>query len=105
MNYRYGGRSKTLAIGVFPEVTLKAARQQRDMARDLLDQGKDPSLEKQKARILKCTSAQTTFRAIATEWLDDLEKNSSVKHFKRTKRLLEGDIFSVVGDIGSRGGG
>lgn len=41
-NYRFGGKDKTLSFGVYPDVTLKAARAQRDVARTLLSQRVDP---------------------------------------------------------------
>jgi Arm DNA-binding domain len=34
--YRFGGKQKTLAIGVYPTVTLKHAREKRDEAKRLL---------------------------------------------------------------------
>jgi hypothetical protein len=36
MAYRYGGREKLLALGSYPEVSLKEAREQRDVARERL---------------------------------------------------------------------
>lgn len=35
MNYRFGGKQKTFAIGVYPTITLAAARERRDDARKL----------------------------------------------------------------------
>ncbi|QSA97062.1 Arm DNA-binding domain-containing protein [Methylococcus sp. EFPC2] len=42
LKYRYAGKEKRLAFGVYPEVSLKAARELRDKARELLRQGVDP---------------------------------------------------------------
>ena len=36
MDYRFVGKRKTLAIGVYPSVSLVAARKKRDEARELL---------------------------------------------------------------------
>ena len=44
MSYRFNGKQKTLALGVYPEVSLAKARQRRDKARELLADGIDPSL-------------------------------------------------------------
>lgn len=49
-NYRHLGKQKTLALGVYPAVSLLAARKLRDKAREQLAAGKDPSAEKQEAR-------------------------------------------------------
>ena len=43
MSYRYGGKQKILALGVYPAVSLLKARQRRDKARELLAEGIDPS--------------------------------------------------------------
>jgi hypothetical protein len=53
LKYRYLGKEKTLAIGVYPEVTLLKAREEMTKARNLLkNEHKDPSAEKRKKRSL-----------------------------------------------------
>lgn len=42
LKYRYGGKEKRLALGVYPETGLKLARDRRDEARKQLAQGIDP---------------------------------------------------------------
>src|SRR6187455_186999 len=44
LDYRFAGKRKTLALGVYPDVTLANARERRDDARKLLANGTDPSL-------------------------------------------------------------
>lgn len=48
LSYRFAGKQKTLALGVYPDVSLKMARQARDQARALLAKGSDPG-EQRKA--------------------------------------------------------
>jgi len=48
--YRHSGKRKLLAVGVYPAVSLKAARAARESAKDLLRQGRDPSEAKQEAK-------------------------------------------------------
>lgn len=43
LKYRVNGKEKTLAIGVFPEVTLAMARKRRDVARAQIQTGIDPN--------------------------------------------------------------
>lgn len=50
LKYRFGGKEKLLALGVFPEVTLDAARDGGGWARDLLARGIDPSVARKAAR-------------------------------------------------------
>jgi integrase len=63
--FRYGGVEKLLAIGAYPEVPLKRARERRDEARRLLAEGIDPSAKRQAERAAQAD----TFKAIALEWL------------------------------------
>ena len=39
LNYRFDGKQRTLALGVYPAVSLAKARQRRDKARELLADG------------------------------------------------------------------
>ena len=50
---RYAGKRKTLALGVYPEVSLKKARNKHQEARDKIRQGIDPS-EHKKVEKLTC---------------------------------------------------
>src|SRR5205823_13630047 len=65
--YRFGGKQKTYSCGIYPTVTLTAARAKRDAAKTLLDQGTDPSTAKQEAK--REQAATRTFGDWADEWL------------------------------------
>jgi integrase len=65
--YRFAGKEKTLALGVYPETGLKAARDKRDKAKKQIAEGIDPSIIR---KIKKAGSLENTFKAIAEEWLD-----------------------------------
>jgi integrase len=81
LKYRYGGMEKLLALGVYPDVTLKRAREKRDDARKLLADGIDPSSHKKALKV-----AQTdTFEAIATEWLDMQRNSFSAKTLEKAE--------------------
>ena len=47
LKYRINKKEKRLAIGVYPEVSLREARKKKEEARSLLSEGIDPSIEKQ----------------------------------------------------------
>ena len=47
LDYRYSGKRKTLSMGIYPEVSLKDARNRRDDARKQLANGIDPSEQRQ----------------------------------------------------------
>lgn len=46
MKYRFAGKEKRLAFGVYPEVALKEARAKRDDARLMLGRDEDPGVAK-----------------------------------------------------------
>jgi hypothetical protein len=68
MNYRYAGKQKTLAIGVYPAITLSAARKKRNEARDLLIKDIDPVMVKAENKQAKNHAHENTFQVIALEW-------------------------------------
>ncbi|MEQ1639280.1 MAG: integrase arm-type DNA-binding domain-containing protein [Novosphingobium sp.] len=74
MNYRYLGKYKTLAFGVWPEVDLASARAQRDAARKLLASGRDPGEQAKLDKIVASVAAANTFWAVAEEWYVKAEK-------------------------------
>jgi hypothetical protein len=72
MNYRHGGKQKTLALGVYPSVTLADARQRREDARRLLANGTDPGKVRKQAKQEAEKAGQAagdTFEVIAREWM------------------------------------
>src|SRR3990170_1508503 len=50
LKYRYDGKEKRLSLGVYPDVSLKDARQRRDEARKRLADGIDPSEHRKAAK-------------------------------------------------------
>jgi integrase len=89
-NYRWGGKHRTLAFGVYPDVSLADARAKRDEARRVLAVGADPSHKrKQDAREAKARSADT-FKALAEEWLRRNElQGRSAATLKKLRWLVE----------------
>jgi hypothetical protein len=64
--YRFAGKEKRLSFGVYPDVSLKAAREKRDIARQQVGCGIDPG-EARKAEKIAQAGAES-FEAIAREW-------------------------------------
>ena len=90
-------KEKRLAIGVYPEITLKQARERRDEARRLLDEGRDPSFEKKKRKAMVEQDRENTFKALALEWYENrkdrlLEKN----YLERLKSDLRKDKKQLI---------
>lgn len=69
MAYRYAGREKLLALGAYPEVSLKEAREKRDAERARLRKGFDPGEVRKVERLTRANEAATTFKLVAEEYL------------------------------------
>lgn len=76
--YRFNNKQKLLALGVYPDITLKEARQKRDDARKLLKDSIDPSEAKKEEKRLSILESANTFEAIANEWLSKRTKVKEV---------------------------
>lgn len=99
MKYRHAGKEKRLAIGVYPEVSLVAAREARENAKRQLTQGIDPSTAKRIARQQGEQTAGNTFKVVAVEWLEKVHQHEVVpEHYQRNKRRLERDTFPIIGN-------
>ncbi|MDP2225800.1 integrase arm-type DNA-binding domain-containing protein [Nitrosomonas sp.] len=98
MDYRFVGKRKTLAIGVYPAVSLVAARKKRDEARELLAKDIDPSLTKAINKQIVRTAAENTFKAVALEWHAKTSKTWAETTAINIKRYLEKDIFPWLGN-------
>lgn len=98
LKYSHLGKEKTLAIGVYPLVTLLEAREARDAAKNLLMQGIDPTDAKKKEKRLAVHNAQNTFKATALEWYDTKKPEWSENHANNVLHRLETDIFPLLGN-------
>lgn len=98
LKYRFEGKEKLLALGVFPEVTLAMARHERDAARLKIKQGIDPGLQRKATKRAREEAAANSFAAIANEWLEKRgEKSRSTDG--RLQRLLQNDLFPRLGQL------
>ena len=68
--YRFAGKPRKLALGPYPEVTLKEARRLRDEARSAVRDGIDPGVERKNAKLTARFNAANTFGAVAEEYIE-----------------------------------
>lgn len=97
--YRYAGKEKRLALGVYPAVSLKQARAERDKARLLLATGSDPSLRKQVAKLRGRLEAERTFEVTAREWLALQKAKLAKSTFEKAVWTFEKLAFPWLGKI------
>lgn len=97
LKYRFTGKERLLAIGVYPKISLKDAKLKRNEALRLLAQGIDPSAEKQARKLADNQAAANSFEVIAREWLAVKMYDKSESHRDRTCSALEKDLFPYIG--------
>lgn len=96
---RVGGKEKRLAFGVYPEVSLKQARERRTEARRLLADGQDPTLVKREARLAEQREASLTFELVADQWLAHQAGAWSDRTRDLVRRSLELDALPELGPL------
>lgn len=99
LDYTYGEKRKTLALGVYPAVSLLKARARRTAARELLADGIDPSEAKKDDKRVKATAAANTFELVAREFHAGKVAAWSPSYFEKWLRQLEKDVFPYVGKL------
>ena len=95
--YRYGGKEKRLALGVYPDVTLAQAREARDEARKALAGGYDPGQLKRDAKQASAVNQANTFEAVARLWWAHWKDGKSERHAAYAIKRLEADTFPALG--------
>jgi integrase len=96
--YRIAGVEKRIALGSYPSVSLKDVRSQRDAAKKLKADGRDP-VQTRKIEDLKASNpAGDTFKAVALEWFKRQTPQWSSGHAERGLRQLERDLFPWIGE-------
>lgn len=110
MRYWIAKREGMLSLGIYPEVSLKDARQRRDECRRLIAAGGDPSDARKSAKAKAAALAEVarlvadgkplpdSFEHVAREWMQTVhEVNVSAGHAERTRIRFEQDVFPWLG--------
>lgn len=97
MDYRFAGKRKTLALGVYPAVTLAQARKRRDDAKALLADGQDPNVAKREQKIAKQTSSGNTFEKITEQWLKATAAERKENTQQKVENWLRKDVLPLIG--------
>lgn len=91
--YYYHGRERLMALGRFPAISLRMARQLRDEAKEKLVNNIDPLAYKQK----RDQEIEVTLAMIARKWCDN-NKTWSEPHRVKVWRSLEQYLIPQLGD-------
>jgi hypothetical protein len=97
MQYRFKGKAKTLAFGVYPDVSLREAHDKQADARKLLRNGVDPSVAKREPKLRARAQPSDAFEAIAREWHEKLKGRWTAGYTANVLRSLEREVFPYMG--------
>lgn len=97
LKFRFDGKEKRLSLGVYPDVTLKDARDRREEARKLLANGIDPSENRKSQRAAQADRSTNSLEVVAREWFAKFSRTWSAGHRARIVRQFERDIFPWIG--------
>jgi len=99
LKYRFADCERTYALGVYPAVSLQAARSGRDEVRAHLNAGRDPQQARLLAKADSVASSGSTYRVVVTEWLAKERKCWSPRHYAQTKCDIERDVLPLLGNL------
>ena len=97
LKYRFGGKEGGLSLGVYPDVSLKLARERRDEARRLVANGVDPGQHRKQMKQQSADAASNSFEAVTREWLAKNAPTWAASHSSKISRRMEKDIFPWIG--------
>ncbi len=97
LQYRFDGKQKMLALGIYPEISLSEARQRRDEAKRQVVNAIDPSEQKKVEKQARKATVENTFKAIALEWHEYKRPNWSKGYAEDIMEAFENDIFPDIG--------
>jgi integrase len=97
LKYRFHGKEKLLALGVYPAVSLKDARERRDEARRVLARGDDPGELRKAAKLKAEHEDRNTFEAVAEDWLKHQRANWAQVTLERIRSAFDADVFPKIG--------
>ncbi|NMM14656.1 MAG: integrase arm-type DNA-binding domain-containing protein [Rhodoferax sp.] len=99
MDYTHNSKRKTLALGVYPAISLAAARKRREKAREQLAHEVDPGVAKREDKQAQADAAASTFEVVARNWLSKTAVKRKVVTQDRITTLLEHDVFPFIGKL------
>lgn len=97
LKYRFNNKEKRISLGVYPEISLKDARDRRDENRKLLANDIDPSEYRKTQKSANLEAQENSFEAVALEWHEKQKSTWTPDHAKRLLRRLSNDIFPWIG--------
>ena len=102
LRLKMGGKRRDMGLGAYPSVTLAHARDKARQARELVDNGQDPILERERKQSkLRAEQASViTFEAAARSFMDAKSPEwSNPKHAAQWSATLTTYVYPVIGNL------
>ena len=96
--YRKDGKEGRMALGSYPEIGPKDAREARDAAKQQKADGRDPVQVRKVEKLKASRTDGDTFKTVALEWYAKQAPQWSAGHAERSLRQLERDLFPWIGN-------
>lgn len=99
IKYRYGGKERLYAAGVYPGTSLAAARSERDKVKERLHEGRDPVQQRKVEKAANVAKSFDTFAKLAEAWLEHEKRRKrwSPIHYQKSRRAIERDVLPELG--------
>lgn len=97
LDYRHLGKRKTLALGVYPIITLARARERCVVAKRLIAEGLDPLQARYEEKQEELFASTQTFEVVARMWLEKTAANRAQTTRVKVVGWLEKDVFPHLG--------
>ena len=94
--FRFNGKQKTLSMGLYPDVSLKKAREMHAGAKVLIASGIDPTEHKQRVKRQQVLSEKPIFAAMAKEWWEHQKGTWTEEHANRVWTRIEKNVFPFI---------
>lgn len=98
MDYQFAGKRSTIALGVYPTVTLAEARVKRLEIKKQISEGDNPATKRRIEKITGSLAQVDTFKAVAGEWLDKAEREGRADVTMSKLRWLLDFAYPILGD-------
>lgn len=95
--YRFNDTPRMLSIGVYPDVSLKEARNQHARLKKLLAQGIGPSENRKEEKQQAAIAAANSFESVVRLWWNHWKHDKTERHAGYMIRRMEADVFPVIG--------
>ena len=98
LKYRHGGKEKLLALGVYPAVGLRDARDKANDAKRLLQDGQDPGALRKAEKVRGALESVNTLEAVTNAWLAHQTDRWEAQTEGAIRASLVANVFPALGD-------